>query len=304
MVSLLAAPFVALYVRAQRQFARALAHAAVPERLQVNGNTSAVTTILERSFFLGGIVLASVIFLVFASPFVPTGPILAVVLVSVLVAGALLYRALARFQTKIDETVQAILTESPEARTAQTQLADLVRDRYPWAASTREVALPSHAVPTPVSIRRLHLRGRTGASIVTIHRGERAIYAPPPDTHLLPGDRLVLIGEEHQLEAAERLLTTDVSPSIAAGPSVAPSLAEVEVPEGSQVAGKTLAAIRLPDRAGATILGIERGDQAIPNPSPTEVVLAGDRLVLLATPDQLARVQDLVRRRDPGPRAT
>jgi len=147
----------------------------------------------------------------------------------------------------------------------------------------------------PVSLRRLHLRNRTGASIVTIHRSDRVIYAPPPETQLLAGDRLVLMGEEQQLAAAERLLTTENAVLPATGGTSAPVLSEVHVPEGSPFAGKALATLRLPDRAGTTILGIERAGTAISNPSPAEVVRAGDRLVLLATPEQLSRVHDLVR---------
>lgn len=295
-VGLFALPFLLLYVRAQRSFAKALAKAAVPDRLKVNGSIAPVQAVLERTFLFGGLLIASIALLVFASPFIPTGPLLAVVLATLAVTGALLYKALTRVQARVDTTMKSILTSPPSPK-ERAQLDVLVREKYPWAAATKEVPLQQD-FPGPVSLRRLHLRGRTGASIVTIHRGERAIYAPPPDTQLLPGDRLVLIGEEHQLEAAEALLATDAVLPTGAAQGVTPTLSEVTVPDDSAIAGRTLAAIRLPDRAGASILGIERGDDAIPNPAPTEIIQAGDRLILLATPDQLTRVQDLVRKRD------
>lgn len=292
-VGLIALPFVLLCVRSQRQFARALAHAAIPERLRENDTTAPVAVILERSFFFGGIVVSSIILLLAASPFIPPGPILVVIGLGLALAGVLLYRALSRFQAGIDKTIHdALARPTPDAASAQAQLAELVREKYPWAASTREVVLPHRPTASPTTIRRIHLRGRTGASIVAIHRGEASLYAPAPDTALLPGDRMVLMGEDHQLDAAEDLLTGDEIETRTTATEPA-ELRELFVPEGSAFVGRSLAALRLPDRAGITVLGIQRGSEAVPNPAPTEIVHAGDRLVVLATRAQLERAAHL-----------
>ena len=49
----------------------------------------------------------------------------------------------------------------------------------------------------------LRLRTLTGASIVAIHRGETNIINPGAEEELLPGDKLLLLGSEAQLAAAE-----------------------------------------------------------------------------------------------------
>lgn len=288
-VGIVALPFGFLYVRSQHAFARQLAKAAVPERLKVDGNVAPIQTVLERTFLFGGLLTASIALLLFASPFIPTAPLLAVVVVTLALTGGLLYKALTRVQSRVETTIKSVLSPSA-SETERAQLVELVREKYPWAASTKELTLPT-AFPAPTSLRRLHLRNRTGASVVTIHRGDRAIHAPTPDTQLLPGDRLVLIGEDHQLEEAERLFLALESTTTSSGAPATPVLSEVDVPPGSPVAGRSLLEIRLPDRAGATVIGIERAGNAIPNPSPTEVLREGDRLVVLATPDQLSRVR-------------
>lgn len=292
-VGLVALPFVLLYARSQHGFARALAKAAVPERFHSEGATAPVRVVLERAFFLGGLFTTSVVLLLFASPFIPTGPLLVTIVVALLAASVLLYRALLRLQARVDTTIRSALASSAhEAHVARDEIAAIVHEKYPWAASTRETILTQEAWPSPVSIRRLHLRHRTGASIVAIHRGERAIYAPSPDTPLVAGDRVVLMGEDHQIEDAERLLT---SPKEAAVLPEQPTLREVLVAADSPLAGKTLAAVRLPDRAGVTVLGIQRPDAAVANPAPTEVILPGDQLVILATSEQLRRVEEIAR---------
>lgn len=56
------------------------------------------------------------------------------------------------------------------------------------------------------------------------------------------------------------------------------TIAEVPVPKGSELAGKTLADTRLRDR-DISVLSILRGDLVIPNPRGWREILPGDRLV-------------------------
>lgn len=50
------------------------------------------------------------------------------------------------------------------------------------------------------------LRGRTGASVVAVIRGDDAIPNPPIDTRFRVGDTLLLIGDDEQTDAARRLI--------------------------------------------------------------------------------------------------
>ena len=60
-------------------------------------------------------------------------------------------------------------------------------------------------------IRELALRTRTGASAVGIERDGASVINPGPDEELLPGDRVLLLGERAQLDAARQLLTSRIS---------------------------------------------------------------------------------------------
>jgi TrkA domain protein len=50
------------------------------------------------------------------------------------------------------------------------------------------------------------LRTRTGASIVAVLRGGTVLASPRPDLGLIPGDLLVVVGTEHGLAEAARIL--------------------------------------------------------------------------------------------------
>ena len=56
------------------------------------------------------------------------------------------------------------------------------------------------------SLAEINLRARTGASVVAILRGRELIANPKSQTIFLAGDRIGLIGESAQIEAASALL--------------------------------------------------------------------------------------------------
>jgi len=56
------------------------------------------------------------------------------------------------------------------------------------------------------TLRELQLRNKTGASIISIMRGDEIITNPPPDTVLQPGDVVVMIGKKEEVEKAQKYL--------------------------------------------------------------------------------------------------
>jgi K+/H+ antiporter YhaU regulatory subunit KhtT len=57
----------------------------------------------------------------------------------------------------------------------------------------------------------LQLRTHSGASAVAIERGTESIINPGPEEEIRPGDVLLLIGTEQQIERARRLLCGDMA---------------------------------------------------------------------------------------------
>lgn len=57
------------------------------------------------------------------------------------------------------------------------------------------------------TIRELALRKRTGVTIVALTRAGKPLPSPAPETQLLPGDVLVLVGSHQQLDRAKALLS-------------------------------------------------------------------------------------------------
>jgi len=71
-------------------------------------------------------------------------------------------------------------------------------------------------------------------------------------------------------------------------------LQTLEIPPGAVMIARKLRDIPLRGQTGASIVAIERAGQRLINPGPDEVLLPGDRVLLLGTPEQLPAACDLL----------
>jgi monovalent cation:H+ antiporter-2, CPA2 family len=71
-------------------------------------------------------------------------------------------------------------------------------------------------------------------------------------------------------------------------------LETMEIPPESAMIGRKLREIPLRQRTGASIVAIERAGQRLINPGPDEILVAGDRVLLLGDPEQLPAAGELL----------
>lgn len=69
---------------------------------------------------------------------------------------------------------------------------------------------------------------------------------------------------------------------------------QIEVPAGSPHAGHSLGHTRARTRTGASIVAIVRGAGVIASPAPTELIRAGDVLVVIGTREGIVGVRRLI----------
>jgi len=118
---------------------------------------------------------------------------------------------------------------------------------------------------------------------------------------LRAGDRLVVEAEADVLEAVERAGVVEGVRALGAASVEAlaggrPGILAVRVPEGSVLADRDLTESRLSNAFGLTVVGLARAGELIVMPSPTEIVRAGDLLLLEGSPrdvEVLEGLQDL-----------
>jgi CPA2 family monovalent cation:H+ antiporter-2 len=105
--------------------------------------------------------------------------------------------------------------------------------------------------------------------------------APGAGITLFPGDRLLLLGQPAQVDAAREFLAATESDARGVDALEPAVLDTCTVPAAR--AGRSLADLRLASRTGVRVVGIHRGEQRILNPAGDQVLEEGDALLLIGT---------------------
>jgi CPA2 family monovalent cation:H+ antiporter-2 len=281
-------PFLALW-RNLEAIGFILAESAVPTASRQGMVHFDRQRLLKNIFLLIGAVLLGLWIIALSSRFLPPWPLLLVlVLLSVLIARRQ-WRSIVHLHSRMEIAVREVFSELPSAKPAQeAELLNLIKEKYPWDFQLEELTLPNDSAAVGRTIRDLALRKQTGASIVGIERAGFHVVNPAPGTPLFPGDGLLLMGEKTQIQrASEILLKTDSRPPGAERFSAAIEVETIPLEKGSPLIGKTIGECRLRQQTGATIIGIQRGDQRNLNPGPDTRIETDDVMLLLGNRQQL-----------------
>lgn len=267
----------------------------LPEHMARKGTTGFRRTV-RITFYLLGTILLGLPMLAATAPFLNT-PVVALAWVGMVASAAvILWASINRLHVRIESNVQALLDDEHLPVHAPQIVRDLMTVDFPWELRVETLELDAYTWATGKRLGEIELRSATGASLILIERGDQRQEAPGPDTLLLPGDRLTLIGSREQLASAHAVLSRPAP----AGPSHTElRLGRLYVSESSELDGARLSDAALPTRSGLQVVAILRANQAIPNPGAHERLQPGDVILVLGGQEQIAAATSLV-----GPKAT
>lgn len=83
---------------------------------------------------------------------------------------------------------------------------DMLRSALASSAQMELVRVPAKSPCAGVSLKELDIRGRTGASVLAIQRGEETLANPKASTTLAEADVLIAMGTPEELGKLEKLL--------------------------------------------------------------------------------------------------
>ncbi len=160
-----------------------------------------------------------------------------------------------------------------------------------WGLALSELEIPDNSVWAGINIADLGLRQKTGCSIIGIERHGYVIHSPGPQSHLFPGDRLLLLGDDKQLKEARKLLAEE-APDVQLEKHSLNSavLQSLSIPEGSPVIGRKLAELNWPRLYAVQVAGVQRGAQRFPIPGGDFRFLAGDEILAIGTAANLKKL--------------
>ncbi len=218
-----------------------------------------------------------------------------IVLAVVLFAWNGLVRLNSRIETLFLDSLEQQMSQDEGARVRELVLQQ-INEKYPWPIQLTEFVIPTGTLACGLRVNELHLRSKTGASIIGINRHGFTEYDPDPFTRLFPEDHLFILGEDEQLEKATQFLGQKISANTAEQHAV-PSfgLHQIFIGKDSILVGETLASSNLRRRYGVNVVGIQRGEQKITAPAPEEMIKLGDILIVAGSQkaiDAFAKVHE------------
>jgi CPA2 family monovalent cation:H+ antiporter-2 len=162
----------------------------------------------------------------------------------------------------------------------------------PWDTHLTEISVSPESEIIGKTLSELMIREKYGVNIALIERGRNKIPTPGRDERLFPNDKLLLIGADDDLAKVKNLLEVqapeiDVTENF---PSKEMTLQKITVNSESPIYGLSIRNAGIREKAQALIVGIERGDEKILNPSSDFVFDKGDVIWIVGNNKKIKEV--------------
>lgn len=165
-------------------------------------NAMATRNVLASAILFPALLAMSVWILALSAALLPPWPVFLALLVILAAICIVTWNRMVKIYATAHIALRETLTADHAPPAAGPQVPALLT-----AARTATVKIEPDSAAAGKLIRELGLRTLTGASAVGIERESNSIINPGPDEELLAGDRVLLLGDEQQLDAARKLMT-------------------------------------------------------------------------------------------------
>ncbi len=145
------------------------------------------------------------------------------------------------------------------------------------------------------TLKELNYRQKYGVSVVSIIRGEYRINIPGGEERLYPFDKVIAVGTDKELEDFRQDITARNQRNkkeMAAKYQGDVSMEQFAIEAGSKLIGLTIRQSGIRDRATCLVIGIERGDRSLMNPTPDTVFEEGDIVWIVGERSKLFRLAE------------
>lgn len=153
----------------------------------------------------------------------------------------------------------------------------LLRTLGPWDIHLVKVRVGAESALVARSLADANVRGTHGVNVVAIQRGERVIAPPAAQDILLPGDDLLALGTDEQIDRFQQVAAPKQLSAHHPDLSLY-RLHNVRIEASDPLVGQTIRGAKLRETSRGLLVGLERGTSRQTNPDPATVLQAGDVL--------------------------
>jgi len=264
-------------------------------QVSTHGHPKAATLapVVETGLKLG----AGLLLFLWLAALLPLGGMarwLPVVALLVVLAGFfILRRRLVYWHSLLEVELEEMLNPADQKFTGTT--APWMAPHADWNLALGDCLLPDLADARGRTLAELALRTKFGCTVAGVERQGVMVGNPRGDMILYPRDKVLLLGTAEQVAAGKEFLHhASGTPVVSTFDEV--RMESVEIPPGAGLHDRTLAELALSRDYGLQVAGINRNGRRILNPSGEEKIFAGDSVLVLGSPDQIANFKSALRK--------
>ncbi|MDR0798302.1 MAG: cation:proton antiporter [Dysgonamonadaceae bacterium] len=193
-----------------------------------------------------------------------------------------------RFKDNLNEKEKYEDARSPVTKGFVNQV--LERDLH-----LSEFVIQPHFSIVGKTLKELNFRQFFGINVITIVRGDTRINVPNGEERIYPGDHLVVLGTDKQMEQFQRRLE-EKRQKYAERPDKTANemqIKQVQIEAGSSLIGKTIKTSQIQESYDCMVIGIERNNCSMLNPDIHLELEEGDILWVVGEYKNILKIRDL-----------
>jgi len=209
-------------------------------------------------------------------------------IILVLVFFILSYRVLEKSYHWFEKRLVGNIRHNAQMQARYEQLA-------PWDTHLIDITVSDESPLIGRTLTQCQLRELYGVNIVAIYSGTKVTLAPRGEQKVSASDRLVVLGNDDQIDAFQKIATKVSRKTIDAQDTLKDfALKALILDDGNPLIGKSIRASGIREQVSGLVVGIERGAERILNPDPATVMQVGDLLLLVGETEHLSSVNELM----------
>lgn len=164
------------------------------------------------------------------------------------------------------------------------------KELAPWDMHFVEIEVGNKSPFTNKSLGECKVRERFGVNVVAIYRGHNTILAPRGEIRIYDNDKLIVLGNDDQIERFKRKATMVTQDAEQPGYLDSFVLKPLLIENSHPFVGKSIRESQIREQLQGLVMGIERGNTRILNPSPETVLEADDLLLVVGKDDTIKNI--------------
>lgn len=158
----------------------------------------------------------------------------------------------------------------------------------PWNGYLSSIVVEPDSSLAGQTLLDLKLRERFAINVMVVQRGKQHFVAPSASLQIFPGDKILCVGSDEDMDRFKKELHTHTVQTMATPHALSTyALWSMEVLVNSQLRGQTIRDARIQDRYKCMIVGLQRQASRLYSPPSSTTLSAGDVLWVVGSTSQL-----------------